>query len=88
MEGGYGEWGPKYFYGSELLVKRDLGVYERFGIFQGYEKDTGIFLGYCINFFHQLKSTITKLCTIYCWWGIFWGNIAKKKPGFFGVDKF
>ena len=76
------------FMGLNFWSKGIWGSMKDVGIFQGYEKDTGIFLGYCITFFHQLKSTITKLCTIYCWWGIFWGNIAKKKPGFFGVDKF
>ena len=49
MTGGGGGWGgPKDFFGSEILAKRD---------FFGSRKQHRDFFGYCI--LHQLKSTIT-----------------------------
>ena len=51
-------WGPKDFFGSDILAKRDFfGSMKDAGIFLDRENNTGIFFGYCI--FHQLKSTIT-----------------------------
>ena len=45
---GGGGGGPKDFFGSDILAKRD---------FLGSRKQRRDFFGYCI--FHQLKSTIT-----------------------------
>ena len=48
--------GPKDFFGSDILAKRDFfGSMKDAAIFLGRENNTGIFLGI---FFHQLKSTI------------------------------
>ena len=46
-EGGGGEGGgPKDFFGSEILAKRDFfGSMKDAGIFLGRENNTGIFLG-------------------------------------------
>ena len=53
-----GGGGPKDFFGSDILAKRDFfGSMKDAGIFLDRENNTGIFFGYCI--FHQLKSTIT-----------------------------
>ena len=41
-----GGWGPKDFFGSDILAKRDfLGSMKDAGIFWGRENNTGIFLG-------------------------------------------
>ena len=46
MTGGRGGGGPKDFFGSDILAKRDfLGSIKDAGIFLGRENNTGIFLG-------------------------------------------
>ena len=46
MGGGGGLGGPKDFFGSDILAKRDFfGSMKDAGIFLGRENNTGIFLG-------------------------------------------